>query len=70
MRNTPLRNWFQIQSHPSRLNNVIRSSHMVVASEMLVLPDFHTLERTMSELLELKMSEVPEMDPNKTSEHN
>ena len=33
---------------------------------MLVLPDFYTLEWTMSELLELKLSTVPEMDPKQT----
>ena len=42
----------------------------LLASEMLNLPDFHTLEWTMSELLELKMAAVPEMEPNQTSEHN
>ena len=42
----------------------------LLSSEMLVLPDLHTLECTMSELLELKLSAVPEMDPNQTSEHN
>ena len=41
-----------------------------MASKMLVLPDLHTHEWTMNELLELKMSAVPEMEPNKTSEHN
>ena len=41
-----------------------------MASKMLVLPDLHTHEWTMNELLELKMSTVPEMEPSKTSEHN
>ena len=42
----------------------------LLASEMLVLPDLHTLEWTMSELLKLKMNTVPEMDPKQTSEHD
>ena len=42
----------------------------LLASEMLLLPDLHTLEWTMSELLELKISAVPKMDPKQTSEHN
>ena len=41
----------------------------LLTSEMLVLPDFYTLEWTMNEFLELKMSAV-EMDPKQTSEHD
>ena len=60
----PIRNRFQRQSLIGRLNRRIRSSQIVDFRN--ACSALHTLEWTMSELLELKLSTVPEMDPKQT----